>query len=235
MPIRFSGSARPRKLKSPDPINMPAVQANRIPHVRREIEYYKEHGVLAGPPAGETIGSADLATVGDDIAFIDYRTGKEWIRLSQTNSYTIETIQPELDGGVFDGFTIANASDVEELIRTITPEYCSPVYTYDQGTHYINPTQWNSWNSLQGITGYAYDRNWSNGLYYDGSTLKSAGTDYWYESFRLPYRIMKFDRPGLTTAYNYMSIYLVSNGGNTLTSSASPWLLANNPNSPYNN
>ena len=46
MPIRFSGSARPRKLKSPDPINMPSVRENIITRQKAEVDYYKANGEM---------------------------------------------------------------------------------------------------------------------------------------------------------------------------------------------
>lgn len=46
MPIRFSGSARPKKLKSPDPINMPSVRENIVPRIKAEVAYYKDNGSL---------------------------------------------------------------------------------------------------------------------------------------------------------------------------------------------
>lgn len=46
MPIRFSGSARPRRLKSPDPAQIPTVRENRVPRVYAEVAYYKANGEM---------------------------------------------------------------------------------------------------------------------------------------------------------------------------------------------
>ena len=46
MPIRFRGPVKPRKLKSPDPINMPLVRDNKTARVKAEVQYYKEHGEM---------------------------------------------------------------------------------------------------------------------------------------------------------------------------------------------
>lgn len=46
MPIRFRGQVRPRKLKSPDPINIPTVRDNKASRVRSDVEYFKANGEL---------------------------------------------------------------------------------------------------------------------------------------------------------------------------------------------
>tara|TARA_Y100001936_G_scaffold7406_1_gene6598 strand:+ start:117046 stop:117837 length:792 start_codon:yes stop_codon:yes gene_type:complete len=51
MPIRFKGPVRPRKLKSPDPIKMPVVRNDKVPRIKSEVLYYKEHGSLPTEPA----------------------------------------------------------------------------------------------------------------------------------------------------------------------------------------
>ena len=75
MPIRFRGPVRPRKLKSPDPINMPVVRDNKVPKVKAEVEYYKEHGEMpsiSGPWSSVTtyFGLSSNSTV-DPIAGFD--------------------------------------------------------------------------------------------------------------------------------------------------------------------
>ena len=78
MPIRFSGSARPRKLKSPDPINMPSVRENIITRVKEEVDYFKANGEL--PSVTEpwqsiaeytTLPSAASSSRGADCIVID--------------------------------------------------------------------------------------------------------------------------------------------------------------------
>ena len=46
MPIRFRGPVRPRKLKSPDPINIPTVRDNKASRVRSDVEYFKANGEM---------------------------------------------------------------------------------------------------------------------------------------------------------------------------------------------
>ncbi len=240
MPIKFTGPVKPKKLKSPDPINMPVVRDNKAPRVKQDVEYFKVHGTMPtvapplGPPEGQTIGAADIAQAGDNKAFIDFRTGLEWVRLSRTNAFTDATIQAELQaGGQFEGFRIANEAETDSLLRTITPNYFNPVHVYSVDTHYIVPEQWNNWNSIMGITGNKYGRNWSYGIYDTGSGYKHGGTDYFAESNRLPNRLMKFNKDDALD-FDFMGIFLVSDGGNTLLSQEFPHYMANNPNSPYN-
>ena len=240
MPIRFKGPVRPRKLISPDPINIPVVRDNKASRVRQDVEYFKANGEmpsvepLLGPPEGQAIGDADVSAGGDNKAFIDYRTGLEWVRLAQTNTFTDTTIQNELqEGGQFAGFRIANEAETESLLHTITPNYFDPVHVYAVDTHYIVPAQWRNWNSIMGITGNKHGRDWSYGIYDTGSGFKHGGTDAWAESNRLPNRLMKFNKSEALD-FDYMGIFLVSDGGNTLLSQEFPHYMVNNPNSPYN-
>ena len=69
MPIRFSGSARPRKLKSPDPINMPSVRENIITRVKEEVDFYKANGTLPSVYDGPYIAQTANLIVNNKFAW----------------------------------------------------------------------------------------------------------------------------------------------------------------------
>ena len=84
MPIKFTGPVKPRKLKSPDPINMPLVRDNRSTRVKADVQYYKEHGemprvsdpwtsiseYITMPASAASARGADSVTVDGDVMVI---------------------------------------------------------------------------------------------------------------------------------------------------------------------
>ena len=131
MPIRFSGSARPRKLKSPDPINMPSVRENIVPRIKAEVAYFKENGSLpsvTGPWSSATTyfalssSSTEDPIVGfdvynDDIIVINNRetsSAESYKRNSSTGEW--EYVNSKYFANIAGGDILINADDSKVFI-----------------------------------------------------------------------------------------------------------------------
>jgi len=170
----------------------------------------------------------DWKAEGDQLAFVDTDTGIEWLKLDYTAGMTIS------QGLSIDGWRLATASEVEELVYHIIPSFFTSTNNYNSYTNYVDATEWSNWTSLMGVTGYDYGRNWSFGQYLTDEGLQTAaGADYWYQSQYYPSRLFKLDS-GSDAKTSYSGVYLVSDGGTTLSSINNPSINASNPNAPVN-
>jgi len=195
--------------------------------INKKILTFAAIAVFSSVSQAEIVDT-DWKSEGDALAFVDADTGIEWLKLDYTAGMTIE------EGLSIDGWRLATASEVEDLVSHIVPSYFTSTNSYNSYTKYVNSEQWSTWNSIMGIIGYDHGRNWSFGQYLDGDGVATAtGTDFWYQSQYYPSRLFKLDADG-DSKTSYSGVYLVSDGGTTLSSINDPTINASNPNAPVN-
>ncbi len=120
MPIRFRGPVRPRKLKSPDPINMPVVRNDKVPRIKSDVLYYKENGSLPTEPDGvqtSGFGHSDWQA-GDGLVTHDYYTGLDWLKMPATVGKSIPDVEALL-ATTYSGWRIANNWEVISFFNNI--------------------------------------------------------------------------------------------------------------------
>jgi hypothetical protein len=59
--------------------------------------------------------ATDWRVDNDSLATLDKTTGLEWLDLTQTNRYSYNDLQTELDGGLFDGWRMPTKSEVTSM------------------------------------------------------------------------------------------------------------------------
>ena len=179
--------------------------------------------------------SLDWQEEGDELAFLDEDAGLEWLMLTETAGMSLNEVVTELDeGGMFEGWRLASRSEVTDLFIDVI-DYAS----FNEGT---TSTTWsgargNIYGEFTGLFGWVYTNSsakYSYGLYLNDmetSTLtdevlmggvKYAGNTYLLEDYDSIYYNMNWSS-GTT------GVYLVGDGGATLTTQEDMSLVSNNP------
>lgn len=196
-------------------------------------------GMLFSGASHAAFSVTDWKNTGDAKATLDSETGLEWLDVSYTNGWTVQSalnaIQP---GGTLYGWRLPTKSEVTTLMN----HWFGQSWTNFGIVYYSGwPASVMDFYHTFGITRmYGATSNgqwWSGGVYLDGSTVLGAGAyhrDSWGSHNAQAW-------VNDVTSYNVNSyidgggVFLVSDGGTTLSSINNPSLNANNPNSPVNN
>jgi hypothetical protein len=170
----------------------------------------------------------DWKTSGDKLAMLDTETGIEWLDLLQTAGETMNTIRPKLDvGGAYEGWRFATASEVETMAENFFNIEVEPGVEYYEDPE-PSPEPWQTayhYVRRHGATQHENHGDYTRGVY-EGET----GISY-----RMDVRTSGRVRVNLQ-GYSYGSttgVFLVSDGGTTVSSINDPSINANNANSPY--
>jgi MYXO-CTERM domain-containing protein len=177
----------------------------------------------------------DRYTTGDKRAFLHEETGLEWLNLDETVGKSIDTVSSLLNS-TYDGWRFATDDEVELLVQSAFAPY-----SFNSGVTSISGTNdvvlhayTSSWINLVSKTGAASNLwDYGNGFY-----TKNNGTVVTVEVIsRVTHsldRVTEDATGGFTTSTSYRNtgVFLVSDGGTTLSSQLDPSLNINNPNSP---
>ena len=109
--------------------------------INKKILTFAAIAVFSSVSQAEIVDT-DWKSEGDALAFVDTDTGIEWLKLDYTAGMTIE------EGLSIDGWRLATASEVEELVSHIVPSYFTSTNSYNSHTKYVNSEQWSTWNSI---------------------------------------------------------------------------------------
>ena len=188
--------------------------------------------------------SLDWQEEGDERAFLDEDTGIEWLKLTETAGMSINDVQAELGaGGLYEGWRLASAFEVESITEDITGYSESASLSnvsYAETAHmhedFVDLFGWT--NTV--ITGSGWNTNvheTSYGLYLDGENVDMSGVRL-YEDPKSTTTTLYFSNVyfGFENDYSidyssqYFAVYLVGDGGATLTTQQDMSLVANNPN-----
>lgn len=182
--------------------------------------------------------STDWKNQGDGLATLDTTTGLEWLRLTETKNLSIQTILDQMDT-TYAGWRFATFDEVRSIHTSIwglTPSdnssgnwnwgSFSPTLTLAEQifgrTYYYSDDQY-------GTAGLVYDTDLNSVRY------QSTGRAPYYGNPSVYFSQLRHSS-SYTTSYssNTIGVFLVSDGGTTLSSINDPSLNINNPNAPVN-
>jgi hypothetical protein len=194
----------------------------------------------------------DWLSAGDNKGFLDERTGLEWLDLNVTEAMSVDTVLAQTGvGGTYEGWRMADKAEVYSLFDTLAASSLyrlGPTSTAATVANSGSSSAWSRTIAMVYVMGYTHTQNNltktagvfqnpdSNGGYSVGQVYTSRGTSsynsylYWDQYTNL------FDDGSWSsaTALGDIGIYLVSDGGTTLSSQSDPTLNSNNPNAPIN-
>lgn len=197
---------------------------------------------------------SDWESINDNKAILHYETGIEWMRLAGTKGLSYNDALAEMGtGGRFEGWRFPTKAEVTTLM---TGFYGGLGTGDDESRRYLTYTNgsdpyWNSNNALKFVTPMGTTRwvnsngsylTYSLGVFWDEETdsMRSTGVRHynWKGNPRLYEYIIQsnveLNNWTKDSQSSYYSLFLVSDGGVTLTSKNDPTFNINNPNAPIN-
>lgn len=212
---------------------------------------------LLSSAAHAAFQSTDWKTSGDALATLDTDTGIEWLNLSQTDYKTVNMVLSEMnDGGLYYGWRLPTESEVVGLMNSFFSGFGPYTGTLNGTTvtSYSGPadSSGNLWprlrdfhllfgtNDSRGAWGWSGSSRMTQGAYLDddGVTVRLGGAISYVDGGGSGYYTLLGGAGSYNTDwrdyYGYSGVFLVSDGGLTLSSVANPSLNANNPNAPVN-
>ena len=176
--------------------------------------------------------STDWRTQDDSLSTLDRKTGIEWMDLSQTAGKSFNQVLTE-----FEGWRLPTETELRGLflsyLPSIEPNFDTPTRTdYTKGAwhHFVNKAEYDEITAFTAFIGSGYASYiGDDGQGHMASALKGTGTKASWYGFgsNTPLSTMDASNPSYT-------IYLVNDGGVTLSSINDPSLNINNANSPIN-
>jgi hypothetical protein len=176
---------------------------------------------LASMSANAELISTDWKTTGDALATLDDETGLEWLDLTQTRGYSYNSISPHLNG-TYSGWRFPTTAEMQELFAHVFPtiDTASPGYkAYGENPEYYQ-TFLSAFGATYRTNSYGYYRqDGSNEVTFSGVNSSFVhGTDA--------------AKSSLGTSNVRVGLYLVSNGGTTLSSINDPSINIGSANVP---
>jgi hypothetical protein len=174
----------------------------------------------------------DWKANGDQKATLHEETGIEWLKLDSTVGLSINQTESLL-ATTYDGWRLPTGDEVELMISDmLAPLFFDGGQTsYDSGSQYdVYGSIWLQWMSIA-INGSGH--HFSHGFYFDETTLLS-GVEQTYTNSRtgIYHNWVMSASTDRDTALERVSVFLVSDGGTTLSSQLDPSINANNINAP---
>lgn len=203
--------------------------------------------VLISAQANAAFVSTDWKSQGDAKATLDTETGLEWLDLNLTTGRSIFDVKQLIkEGGSLFGWRLPTVSEVESLMLRFFPEWnlipgttsgieraTTNGYTMPEGLNFS--TLFSLSVQLNFADSFA---QWSTGMYSDddGSTY-SAGwfRQHFYANASVRNAVgIHHPRSGESYRDTAYGVFLVSDGGTTISSINNPMLNVKNPNAPVN-
>ena len=172
---------------------------------------------LASLSANAELIDADWSAYDDSRAVIDHDSGLEWLSLLETQGMSISAVESMMDEGeAFHGWRLPTQQEVSQMLMN--------TFGFDGNFYGINPSDsdYSEWsNFFKGPYRFTY------GFFRDnlGRSNVIGGLSHIFYGFDYV--------PGYTSS-SVVGVFLVSDGGNTITSLEHPELMINYPNSPIN-
>lgn len=189
--------------------------------------------MLTATPSFAALVETDWLVAGDKKATLDTVSGMEWLDLTYTIGLSVSNVQQKINNGEFAGWRIATATEVTNLYKNIFDgiNFTGSFSTIYHNTHVSEALR------IADTFGRTTDwhRNVSYGyMYSDNKTaagFQGVYTDDPYDNRIYNYAYSTYS---LLDAYHQAGVFMVSDGGVTLTSKNNPEINANNPNAPVN-
>lgn len=167
--------------------------------------------------------STDWKTTNDKLATLDTETGIEWLDLTQTIGKSISTVQSQLDT-LYVGWRLPTYDEMKTLAGVLFPVTKNNPDAY-YGWTGIQRSEYDTHRVLFGSTGPTN----VYGLYQKNGFTNLLGS---HDSAVMFFNFQR--QTGLTYSSATEAVYLVSDGGTTMSSINNPQLNINNPNAPVN-
>lgn len=184
--------------------------------------------------ANAALIATDWKTQSDSLVALDEDTGIEWLKLSQTDGLSIDQVTARLDGQ-FAGWRLPTRSEVIALMNNAFPEVFFDEISGRFTDASVSTNSMINFQNMLGKTGthvsygqYVNDEIEEKG----GYKVLLAGAYYKYSSKS----IYSHNSIALDTSYvnAQFGVYLVSDGGTTISSINNPELNIKNANAPIN-
>lgn len=178
--------------------------------------------------------STDWHSEGDSLSSLHQETGVEWLDLTVTKGKSISYVLEQTGkGGIYEGWRLPTLNEIATLFSyAFNKEFTK----YDSES--ITTNQFNSFSSLFGVTHSYYNNNrsWNyqiNGWTYEDGVLYQTVVNNGYSS---KYAQVSTGTGGssIETVSGGRGVWLVNDGGVTLSSINNPSLNINNENAPIN-
>lgn len=204
-------------------------------------------------PAHATFEKHSLYVEGDNKSILDTRTGVEWMAASVTQNMSINQVIAEIaPGGALHGWQFPTLSQMETLMLGFIPAFeellPNPNYyisggAYFSGIKYRTPSL--TFQNYFGTNRYYFQIYHGTSFYAplaDGSmmiftsTVDIPSNVNGNTNFNAMHMRIYVDHENLNydTSTDLASIFLVSNGGDSLSSRSNPYLNVMNPDAPIN-
>lgn len=186
----------------------------------------------------------DWQVEGDGRAFLHEESGLEWLKVTETKGYSLQGMDTELSTtNTYDGFRIATESEVNVLMSemlgdmpNLTLQADFPDYLRYESTVFADRALMLSAILSVGQTNQSSASNTTIGTYYSDQGDGLITNLISYLSSPTLYAVLSYERDyDVTQSHTSLGVFLVSDGGATLSSINSPELMSNNASAPVNN
>lgn len=176
---------------------------------------------------------------GDGFATLDQSTGLEWLDISRTAFWTPGQVLSAMNtGGSLAGWRLPTPSEVTTMMNNWFAQSWSGFGI----THYSGyPSSvinfYNTFGVTRAIGESSNGHRWGVGFYFNGTTMSGAGVYHrnsWGDQSGQAWVNDPTSYTAASGAMDGAGMFLVSDGGLTLSSKNDPSLNVANPNSPYN-
>jgi hypothetical protein len=182
--------------------------------------------------------NTDWENAGDNLATLDTETGIEWLDLTQTDGMSINHVESLLNS-TFSGWRLPTSSEVTEMLVNAFPSE-SNFYEFGTGSVLkysatVN-TEVTDFTALFGVTRNSNGNDYTYGIFKSSSNPTSNVMFSGARKSTAPNEVILFSNinasSDLNSSWDARGVYLVSDGGTTLSSQLDPSLNANNANAP---
>jgi hypothetical protein len=181
---------------------------------------------------------SDYLVASDERATLHEETGLEWLKMSETNYLSLADVRNELGpGGNFEGWRLPTQNEVDTFVRSFFSDFdfdanSNYSFTYD-GVNEASK-QADEFVTYSGVAREHSIYRWAFGFSEDESGKVSLSG--FYKNGSTGYAYSRFSHSAYSETYksNGQGIFLVSDGGLTLSSQADPSRNINNPDAPVN-
>lgn len=201
-------------------------------------------GLLSISSAQAAIVNGDWLQYGDNLANLDTETGIEWLKIKETSALSIADVKSMLDGK-YAGWRLPNEEEVVTFFNHLLPQKPAVAGSYIAGDRDSIASDYNYALAKLSNSHSSFTNGWwgyNSANYYLGLHQGNDGKLFYSGVHTETSPNQGFSRYYLANEINgdenysniEFSVFLVSDGGATISSKDDPERNAINPNSPYN-